>query len=120
MFSRRIVVFATIVAAFAVPSTAMAACPNEALTPAADNLAEVRAALLCLHNEERATRGLPALKENAKLRRAAAARTPRTWSRTAISGNEPGDGTFVDRIVAPATRAQRRLVARREPRLGHR
>ena len=46
-------------------------CANTNLQPAPGNLAEVRAAVLCLHNRERGARGLPLLKENGKLRRAA-------------------------------------------------
>ena len=65
--------------------------------PAADNLAEVRAALLCLHNEERAARGLPALKENTRLRRAAAGHSADMVAEGYFS--HEGDGTFVDRIL---------------------
>ena len=50
------------------------------LEPTTGNVAEVREALLCLHNEERAERSLPALKENTRLRRRGRRRTPRTWS----------------------------------------
>jgi uncharacterized protein YkwD len=46
-------------------------CEHAELQPAADNVAQVRAAVLCLHNREREAHGLPALKENPKLRRAA-------------------------------------------------
>ena len=58
--------------ALAAPSTAFADCPDADITPAAGNLDQVRAAFLCLHNEVRADRGLPKLKENARLRKAAA------------------------------------------------
>ena len=47
------------------------ACANANVQPARGNIADVRAAVLCLHNRERASRGLPRLKESAKLRRAA-------------------------------------------------
>jgi uncharacterized protein YkwD len=46
-------------------------CENTHLQPAPDNLSDVRAAVLCLHNRERGARGLPLLRESAKLRRAA-------------------------------------------------
>jgi uncharacterized protein YkwD len=46
-------------------------CEHANVQPAPGNLADVRAAVLCLHNRERAARGLPPLKENARLRRAA-------------------------------------------------
>jgi uncharacterized protein YkwD len=48
-----------------------AQCANSGLQPAAGNLGLVRAAVLCLHNRERSAHGLPLLRENAKLRRAA-------------------------------------------------
>ena len=48
-----------------------AACENTALQPAPGNLRLVREAVLCLHNRERAARGLPLLRENMKLQRAA-------------------------------------------------
>ena len=50
-----------------------AECANTGLQPAAGNLGLVRAAVLCLHNRERSAHGLPLLRENAKLRRAARA-----------------------------------------------
>jgi uncharacterized protein YkwD len=46
-------------------------CADTQVEPAAANLGDVRAAVLCLHNRERAARGMPALRESAKLRRAA-------------------------------------------------
>ena len=46
-------------------------CANTDTVPARGNLADVRAAVLCLHNREREAHGLPPLKENPKLRRAA-------------------------------------------------
>jgi uncharacterized protein YkwD len=48
-----------------------ASCTNTTVQPTRGNVALVRAAVLCLHNAERMARGLPPLKENAKLRRAA-------------------------------------------------
>jgi uncharacterized protein YkwD len=46
-------------------------CANIHVMPAAGNLAAVREAVLCLHNRERSAHGLPSLRENARLRRAA-------------------------------------------------
>jgi uncharacterized protein YkwD len=46
-------------------------CANAHVQPAPGNLADVRAAVLCLHNRERSAEGLPPLRENGKLRRAA-------------------------------------------------
>lgn len=85
--------------ALATPSAALAACPNEDLAPPADNAPQVREALLCLHNEERAGRGLPPLKENAKLRRAASGHSADMVERGYFS-HERGGETFVDRILA--------------------
>jgi uncharacterized protein YkwD len=48
------------------------ACPNPALVPAADNLAAVADATLCLLNGQRADHGLPPLALNAKLTDASA------------------------------------------------
>jgi uncharacterized protein YkwD len=50
---------------------AASACPGAALTPTSANLREVRAAVLCLLNRERTSRGMKALHSNAKLRKAA-------------------------------------------------
>jgi len=86
------------VAALAAPSTAAAACPNETLAPTAENLSQVREALLCLHNEQRAARGLPALRENTKLRRAATGHSDDMVAKGYFS-HESGGETFVDRIL---------------------
>jgi len=53
------------------PAATAAACENTSLMPAAGNLGKVRAAVLCLHNQERAAHGLHMLKANKKLRKAA-------------------------------------------------
>lgn len=54
-------------AALVAPAAAQASCPDENVEPNSVNLAEMRAATLCLLNAERTPRGLPALRENAKL-----------------------------------------------------
>ena len=53
------------------PAATAAACEGAKLQPAEGNLGKVRAAVLCLHNEERAEHGLGKLKANKKLREAA-------------------------------------------------
>ncbi len=53
------------------PAATAAACENTALIPQQGNLGKVRAAVLCLHNQERAAHGLRELKANKKLRKAA-------------------------------------------------
>src|SRR4051812_16936002 len=49
----------------------LAPCQNTDLMPTAANVELVRAAILCLHNQIRAAQGLPLLRDNAKLRKAA-------------------------------------------------
>jgi uncharacterized protein YkwD len=99
MRSRTTCLVALLFGLLAAPSTASADCPGADLIPAADNLAEVRAAVLCLHNEERAERSLPALKEHARLRRAAAGHSADMVHRGYFSHTARGGVTFVDRIL---------------------
>jgi uncharacterized protein YkwD len=54
------------------PAASAVACANTDVIPTQGNLKQVRAAVLCLHNQERAAQGLRKLKPNKKLRRAAA------------------------------------------------
>ena len=74
-------------------------CADADLQPAADNLPRVRAALLCLHNELRARRGLPTLKENARLRRAAAGHSRTMVSDRFFEHTTPAGVTMTDRIL---------------------
>jgi uncharacterized protein YkwD len=53
------------------PAAASTACPNANLTPNPGNVAQVRAAVLCLIDQERERHGEGALASNAKLTRAA-------------------------------------------------
>ncbi len=58
--------------ALALPAAASAgACANAEIVPAADNLAQVRSATLCLLNVERTSRGLGRLTSERQLRKAA-------------------------------------------------
>jgi uncharacterized protein YkwD len=75
-------------------------CANADVEPSFDNEGVVRAAILCLHNQIRAERGLPALRENAKLRRAAVGHSNDMVSRRFFEHTAPGGGTMVDRIFA--------------------
>ena len=75
-------------------------CQNTDVMPAPGNEAVVRAAILCLHNQIRAGRGLPLLRENAKLRRAANAHSADMVSRGFFDHTAPGGSTFVQRIFA--------------------
>ena len=75
-------------------------CPDADLLPAAGNLAAVRAAVLCLHNRIRAERGLPLLRENTRLRRAAVGHSTDMVARGYFEHTAPGGVSFVDRILA--------------------
>ena len=75
-------------------------CANASVQPAPGNLGDVRAAVLCLHNRERSARGLPPLKENGKLRRAAEGHSgdmvaSRFFAHDSLSGAD-----MADRILA--------------------
>jgi uncharacterized protein YkwD len=73
-------------------------CTNVDLEPAAGNLDEIRAAVLCLHNRDRAAAGLPALKENAKLRKAAVGHSGDMVERRYFDHDEPDGDGMVERI----------------------
>jgi uncharacterized protein YkwD len=73
-------------------------CANRDLEPTAENLDEVRAAVLCLHNRDRAAAGLPPLKENSKLRKAALGHSDDMVSRRYFDHDEPDGDGMVDRI----------------------
>ena len=81
-------------------------CANTDLVPTAENLAAVRAAVLCLHNRERGERGLPPLREHAKLRQAATGHSADMVAGEYFSHDAPGGGDMVERILRHrATRA---------------
>jgi uncharacterized protein YkwD len=84
-------------------------CENTDVVPTAGNAGVVRAAILCLHNQIRAGRGLPLLRENAKLRRAASGHSEDMVDRGFFDHTTPGGSTFIDRIMA--TRYASRRVA---------
>jgi uncharacterized protein YkwD len=83
-----------------VRAAAAVACANTDLLPTAGNLPLVRAAVLCLHNQIRAAKGLPLLKENAKLDRAALGHSNDMVAAGYFDHTTPGGTTFVDRILA--------------------
>lgn len=76
-----------------------APCANTTITPDAANLELVRAALLCLHNQIRVQAGLPTLKDNAKLRKAAAGHSNDMVNDGFFDHTSPNGDTFVDRII---------------------
>ena len=73
-------------------------CANTNVMPTRANLELVRDAVLCLHNRERARHGLPRLRENPKLRRAAERHTSNMVSARFFDHTSPSGSTMVDRI----------------------
>jgi len=74
-------------------------CENADIAPNGGNLDEVRAAILCLHNQIRAQNGLPLLKDNAKLRRAATGHSNDMVTQGFFDHTSPDGDSFVDRII---------------------
>jgi len=74
-------------------------CANTTVRPAAGNVAAVRAAVLCLHNSERSDRGLPPLKENARLRRAALGHSGDMVAGRFFAHESPAGADMADRIL---------------------
>jgi uncharacterized protein YkwD len=87
------------VAAPAAAPAAAARCPSAYVVPTRGNLRAVRAALLCLHNQIRARRGLPHLKINGKLGKAAVAHSASMVRRRYFDHTDPNGRTFVDRVL---------------------
>ena len=77
-----------------------AGCENAGIVPNAGNVDAVRAAILCLHNQIRSERGLPLLRENARLRRAALAHSDDMVSRGYFEHTTPSGTTLVERVRA--------------------
>jgi uncharacterized protein YkwD len=75
-------------------------CGNTDVLPTADDLAQIRAAVLCLHNQVRAEKGLPALRENAKLDKAALGHSDDMVAEGYFDHTTPSGTSFVDRILA--------------------
>jgi len=75
-------------------------CENADIAPTEGNENLARAAILCLLNQIRANRGLPLLKENARLRRAALAHSSDMVRRGFFEHTTPDGDTMVDRIRA--------------------
>jgi uncharacterized protein YkwD len=74
-------------------------CADADLVPRPGNLARIRAAVLCLHNQVRADHGLPPLREQSKLRHAAGGHSSDMVDRRYFEHTSPGGSTMVDRIV---------------------
>jgi uncharacterized protein YkwD len=83
------------------PATASAAeCAGADIVPAADNLAAVGQATLCLINQERAARGLRGLSENRALSAASATYSQRMVQQAFFAHESPDGGTLVSRLKA--------------------
>ena len=86
-------------AALIAPAGAQAQdCADTSLKPTQANVEQVRDAVLCLHNQERARHGLPSLRENPQLRRAAGRHSANMVSSHFFDHTAPGGTTMVDRI----------------------
>jgi uncharacterized protein YkwD len=99
---RRLVAVAAVLAALALcaPATASADdCAGADVVPAADNLAVVGQATLCLLNEQRAATGVAPLAENAKLTNASAGYSRRMVDEAFFAHQAPDGDTLVDRLT---------------------
>lgn len=84
----------------AAPAQANADCANADLRPSAENLPEVRSAVLCLVNSERGSRGLRRLRANAKLRAAAERHSENMTDKGFFDHVSPSGTTPVERVKA--------------------
>ena len=92
-----------------VVARAAAECPDADLDPDATNLGRIRTAILCLHNQIRAERGLPTLRTNKRLRKAAVGHSRDMVTNDYFEHTTPSGVTMVDRILrAHYVRADRR------------
>jgi uncharacterized protein YkwD len=80
-------------------SSAAARCSSTNLVPTTANVDAVRAAIVCLHNQIRAARHLPLLRENARLRRAALAHSADMVSNRYFDHTAPSGTTFTERML---------------------
>jgi uncharacterized protein YkwD len=74
-------------------------CPDADLEPSGDNQGRIRTAILCLHNQIRAEHGLPRLRDNKRLRRAAVGHSRNMVSKKFFDHTTPSGVTMVDRIL---------------------
>jgi uncharacterized protein YkwD len=74
-------------------------CANADLEATGENLRQVRAAILCLHNQIRAEHDLPALRENKRLRKAALGHSREMVKDRFFEHTTPEGVTMVDRIL---------------------
>jgi uncharacterized protein YkwD len=74
-------------------------CPNADIVPSAGNLDAVRLAIVCLHNQIRGENGLPLLRGNSRLRRAAEGHSADMVRAGYFQHTSPGGADMVDRIL---------------------
>jgi uncharacterized protein YkwD len=74
-------------------------CENADLEPTAENVEAVRDAILCLHNQIRAQNGLPPLRANARLERAAQGHSGTMVQNRFFEHTTPDGVSMVDRIM---------------------
>jgi uncharacterized protein YkwD len=98
---RRLAAVAALAAlALCAPATARADdCAGADAIPAADNVAVVNQATLCLLNEQRAAQGVAPLAENAALSSASAGYSQRMVAQAFFAHQSPDGGTLVDRLT---------------------
>jgi uncharacterized protein YkwD len=75
-------------------------CTNADLVPTPSNIPEIRAAILCLINQQRAQNGLAPLKDNGRLDNAAEQHSEDMVANNYFDHTEPGGKTFDSRIMA--------------------
>jgi uncharacterized protein YkwD len=97
--ARRLTALLTLLVALMAPAVAHAGCPDADLEAAPGNLNRIRDAIVCLHNEIRAERRLPLLREHARLRKAAAGHSRKMVSDRFFEHTTPDGVTMVDRIL---------------------
>src|SRR6185312_3429867 len=102
MVRRRLAAVAALAAlALCAPAAAQADdCAGADLVPAADNVAVVGQATLCLLNQQRAANGIGPLVENAALSTASAGYSQRMVAQGFFGHESPDGGTLVQRLTA--------------------
>ena len=102
MVRRRLAAVAALAAlALCAPATAHADdCAGADVVPAADNVAVVGQATLCLLNQQRAANGIGPLVENAALSTASAGYSQRMVAQGFFAHESPDGGTLVQRLTA--------------------
>ena len=81
-------------------SVGVRACSDADLVPATGNLRRVRVAIRCLHNRRREERGLPALRESVRLRRAAIAHSEDMVAAGYFDHTSPSGVTLTVRVAS--------------------